>query len=189
MKKIPRTINELPSEKICTGCKNKKGKDQFRIRDKKYKGESRYYLSPRCKGCENEEQKIRYLKIKDDLLFKKKNHQRAKDYCKKNKTRIKQKNSIKRQTDKYKTYVKEYRKKNKAKIQQQETVTKNRYHSKNRDPITDKYVIRQLISQGYGSKEQVMGDKELIELKRIQILNKRIKMEIIKKQKYGKENN
>lgn len=86
----------------------------------------------------------------------------------------------KRKTPEYKAKMKEYRENNKQKIYQQEVITKKRYHEKNRDAVTDEYVIGRLIQQGYKREECT---PELIELKRVKILKKRLKNKIAKLKK------
>jgi thermostable 8-oxoguanine DNA glycosylase len=80
-----------------------------------------------------------------------------------------------RSTPEYKAKRAAYIAKNKNKIQEQEKITKSRYSEKNKNEVSDAYVINKLVQQGYGTKEEIMNNPELIGIKRVQILSRRIK--------------
>ncbi len=155
-------------------------------------------LNPTCKKCDAEMASIYYHKHKNDPAFKQKNCIRAKQYAEKNIDQIKTRKATpefktkhaehnlksyhkvkdlisakmkhKRQTPEYKAMMRDYRNRNKDKIFKQEKVTKLRYHEKNRDDITDAYVINLLRGQGI-----INPTAEQIEIKRAEILLLRIK--------------
>lgn len=191
----------------CIRCKDDKPVEEFRIRTDKKKG-LKYYNS-NCIACDNEVAKEYYLKVKDNPEFKEKNRRRQKEYADKNIDQIKErrqtteyrakhlkwekgrykrkrdeinaKMKIKRQTPEYKAMMKAYRQRNKEKIHQQEVITKQRYHEKNKKPITDKYVSNLLRTQG------IKITPENIEIKRGQILISRIKDKVLKATKNNKK--
>jgi hypothetical protein len=195
--------------KLCNRCKITKQDSDFRQRLDKRDG--RKYLNNECIQCDKERARIYYDKKKNDPVFKQKNRERAKRYVNSNpeeirnrrklpayikkhaefakkryhkvKDEINAKQKIKRQTPEYKEYVKKYREKNKEKIAKQEAVTKKRYHEKHKTSVSDEYAIQQLVSQGYGTRAEVEGNKELIEIKKVQILTKRLKVAIANKKK------
>jgi len=164
--------SKLTEKKVCTRCKNEKVAKAFRVRVKN--GNS--YLNSTCKKCESELAMICHNKKKNDPEFKKKNAERSKKYVIEHSDEVRAKRKTYRQTPAYKKMMKEYRQRNKHKIYLQEIVTKSRYHEKNRDPITDKYVINILRTQGIRNPSP-----EVIEIKRSQILLARIKKKINKK--------
>lgn len=159
------------------------------------------YIKSRCRECERQAAKKYYSLVKDIPEFKEKNaervrkytqenreivnerqrikrashefHQRhlndVKDYYKRNKSEVIKRRKQIRVTADYKNYVREYRKRNKDKIYNQEKICKQRYHEKNRDSISDQYVINLLNNQGLS-----VVLPELIKLKRLQIIAKRI---------------
>lgn len=196
-----RLLEELPTHKVCTRCKKEKQKSDFSI---KKENDKYWTLVPTCKKCSSEISKIYYEKKKNDPDFKLKNSERVKKYANKNIDAIKnrrslddykkkhavwnlkhyykvrdlinEKQKLKRQTERYKANRKRYIQNNKDKISQQEANAKLRYHVKNRDAITDTYVISQLVNQRFGTREEIANNLELIEIKRSQILLKRIKL-------------
>jgi len=171
--------------KICSRCKILKEDDQFRLRyDKRGKGSKKLtYLNNTCKKCDSEISNRSYFKNKYDPEFHKNWIAKSNEYYHKNKAAIAKKMKEKRQTPEYKIKMKTYREKRKSIIQQQEVITKRRYHEKHRDGVTDSYVIRQLVTQGFGKYEEIEKNKDLIEIKRIKILNKRLRNEIAKRKK------
>lgn len=196
--------------KFCSRCKINKEDSEFRIRKEKRRGDFSY-LNNECKQCDKERAAIYYAKMKNDPDFKKKNRERARNYIVNNieKIRIRKgtkdflakhakwnkdsynrmkdvvsaKMKVKRQTPEYKEMMRAYRARNKEKIFRQEVITKKRYHEKNRDGLTDQYIINQLNSQGIADKETLKNYPEIIEAKRVQLL-------IIRKTKNnGNQNN
>lgn len=197
-KQRKRTIDELPDKKYCTRCKEEKLKDEFRIRVDK---SGSVIINPTCRICDGVIAKEYYANRKDDPEFKKKNAERAREYATKNSDQIKKtrqsdlfkkehsgwenkryhrkrdeinaKAKVRRQTPAYKKMMKEYRQRNKKKIATQEEITKRRYHEKNKNSITDKYVKNLLRTQGNRNPTA-----EQIEIKRGEILLARIKKKI-----------
>lgn len=190
--------NPLPKSKQCNKCKAIKDASRFRVRLNKNKY---LMLNSICMECELINAKEYYERNKSDEEFKRKNRERAKAYKDKNcdevrarrqkpeylkkhsswekkrygkkREEIAAKMKIKRQTPDYKNKMRAYREKNKDKIYSQEVVTKKRYAEKHRDNVTDEYVIRQLVGQGYATRESLQSYPEIIEAKRLQILIKR----------------
>lgn len=156
--------------KICSRCKANKEDSEFRIKHDKRVGKERSYLNNTCKKCDSEISTATYYSKKHDLEFMKKWAKKTRDYNSKNREIIRQKQKVKRQTPEYKEMMRKYRAKNKEKIHKQEVITKKRYHEKNRDGITDKYVIGQLASQEILDRETIKKYPEIIEAKRIQLL-------------------
>lgn len=186
-----QALEELPKNKICTRCKKDKPQEQFRIKTEK---SGCVGINPTCRECDSEISHIYYHKYKDNPEFKKKNLERVHAYSQKNADEIKArkqtiefkkkhagwelnryhkvkdiiaaKMKIKRQTKEYKKMMRDYRAKNNEKIFQQEMVTKKRYQVKNRDSLSDVYILGVL---GLSLKEKNNIRKnapELIELKR-----------------------
>lgn len=166
--------------KVCTRCHIEKEDADFRKRTQKRKGGVYKYLNSTCRKCDGELSAEYFWKHRSPELLAK-NAKKTRAYNVKNRLEIKAKQAIKRQTKKYKEWVQEYRELNKEKILKQEHITKWRYHEKHRDELTDKYVIRLLRTNG-----ELNPTAERIEIKRVEILNKRIRVEI-KKKNHGKK--
>lgn len=113
-----------------------------------------------------------YHTHKDNPEWKKKWLKKARDYYHAHREEIMKKMKAKRQTTEYKTKMKMYRHKNKNKIFAQEVITKKRYYEKNRDGVTDQYVLNQLRTQKLIDVDYA-PTPELIEAKRLQLLIKR----------------
>lgn len=157
--------------KVCSRCQIEQDDPNFRKR--KDKRDGRVYLNNTCKKCDAELQRTYYNSVKENHDFKKKNRKRANDWRESLGDKYAEITKKRRQSKTYKKSMSNYRKKNKAKIYEQEKVTKNRYHAKHRDNVTDEYVSRQLINQDVATRESLKLHPELIEAKRIQILIKR----------------
>ena len=199
IKKMQKNKNPFPYFKICNRCLLKKASSDFGVHKENAGGY--IYLKSFCRQCEREIAKIYYDKNGSNLEFKKKNCERAKRYAEaniediklrkqtiefkkkhaelnnksyhKNKEIISERTKIYRTTDHYKELRKSYRQKNKDKIRKQETVCKKRYHEKNRDELTDKYVLRLITTQGYCDKNTLLNNPSIIQAKKLQILIKR----------------
>lgn len=195
--------------KVCNRCHIDKDDSEFRTRKEKHKNSVYQLLNSTCKKCDAELSREYYNRIKDNPDFIEKNRKRGLEYRNKNydeiakrrktaeylikhnsweKKRyekysdfINERSRLRRKTKEYKKSMKEYRKKNKDKIYIQEVVTKKRYHEKNRDLITDKYCLNLIRSNEGFTKGEIT--KEMIEVKRNQILLWRIRMEILNKKK------
>lgn len=196
--------------KTCTRCKIEKEDSEFRIRTNK--DNDKTYLNPTCRKCDIDVARIYYNKHKDEPEFKRKNAERAKRYTESNADIVKQRRStaeylkkhaywesnryykmrdkinarqkIKRQTPEYKAYMKAYRAARKEKIYRQELITKKRYTDKNRDSVSDEYCIAKIKVQKNINRDAITP--EMIQIKRGQILIKRLKNKIakIKNEKY-----
>jgi hypothetical protein len=187
-----------PKFKRCTKCKKRKPLSGFRIRKGSRDGHNEY-LNSSCKKCDAEDTRRRYHeKKKSDPNFMEENRRRNKVHrnspikgakqelgkpLRLYKDLISERNKIKRQTPKYKKYMRAYRQRRREIISEQEKITKLRYHEKHRDNITDRYAIRQLVTQGHGSYDDIKNNRELIELEKAKILKFRIRKEILKKLK------
>lgn len=166
--------------KLCSRCNIEKDDSAFRVRTDKRRNPPLVYLNNTCYDCDAETQRERVRKQRQTPEGRKKHNQWAnKSYHRHRDDRVR-KMREKRKTPEYKAKMKEYRENNKQKIYQQEVITKKRYHEKNRDAVTDEYVIGRLIQQGYKREECT---PELIELKRVKILKKRLKNKIAKLKK------
>lgn len=168
-------------EKNCTNCKKDKDVTDFRLRHDKRKG-NYYYFNNHCKECENEKQKEYYEKAKNNENFKIKNRKRVKKYIEKNIDIVKEKTKKRRLGNKYRENRKQYILKNKDKIYEQEKICKLKYHNKNRDELTDKYIVRLILQKTNLRKEDILNCPKLIEVKRKQIqlirkINERINLE------------
>lgn len=174
--------------KICSRCHIEKEDYEFRVREDKRYTPVLIYLNNTCKICDAELQRDRVRKQRSTPDGKKRHNKWAKEFHKRHREEILKKMCERRKTPEYKAYMKEYRKKRKDIIYEQEVITKKRYHEKNRDNLTDRYAINLLRTQGYGASEEIEKDKEFIDLKKSQVLRKRIRLEILKKEKNGKKN-
>lgn len=165
--------------KTCTRCKISKQDEAFRKRFSRYKDKKYFFLNSTCRECDKELALDYYWKHRTPERLAK-NAARTKVYNAARKTELKEKRRQKRNTPEYKKYMKEYRERRKEIIFKQEVVTKKRYHEKHRDAISDKYVTAVLRSNG-----EQNPNPDRIEIKRVEILKKRIRLEILKKQKDG----
>lgn len=136
------------------------------------------YLNNTCKKCDAEISNTHYFKNKDNPEFLENWKKKSRSYYAEHAEEIKAKRKLIRQTPEYKKMMKEYRERNKARIYEQEVITKRRYHEKNKNEISDKYIINQLVNQGYGKKEDVSKNKDLIAYEKSKILLHRLKQQI-----------
>lgn len=169
--------------KTCIRCKKEKEESEFGRQISRYKDKVYFGLKGNCSECLNEIAKDNYRKVKDDQEFKKKNRARIKAYRHKIGNKDKAKQKKRRQSEKYKATRKRYIEAHKEKIFQQESIVKDRFFKKHRDNISDSYVINLLMKQGHGTHAEVQDNKELIEIKRTQILLFRLKRKIKAKNK------
>jgi hypothetical protein len=162
------------------------------------KNKERLKADPKRKAAKKISDKKYYQKNSKKLLAK------AKEYCQKNSALIKEKNrryyyanrdrflALKKQlrdTEEYKKYVKEYRQKNKGRINELQKITSKRHIDKITAQITDSYIVDQILHSPKNklSRKEIRANKELIEIKRGQILLSRLKNKI-KNINHGKEN-
>lgn len=147
--------------KICIKCNIPKSKEDFG--------------SPNiCKKCISDRTK-RYRKTPRG---KDKHNKSAKEFHKRNREKILLRWKNKRDTDVYKEYMKSYRGKRKNIIFAQEVVTKNRYLEKNKKIVSDEYCIAKLKEQLKIQRLDITS--EMIEVKRVKILIKRLRNNIAK---------
>lgn len=163
----------ISDKKICSRCHIEKGKEHFRIRMEKRATPPFRYLNNTCRACDAEITRLTYKEWRKTPEGRKINQERARAFYKKWKDRIKIKMKEKRKTDEYKRKVKAYRMRNKEKIAKQEVITKRRHHEKNKEQISDAYVLQRLKQDGNNNPTA-----EEIEIKRSKILIHRIKQKI-----------
>lgn len=130
-----------------------------------------------------------YLKNREQLKAK------AKQYIKENPVKVKERKrkyyyanreqfiayrKHLRSTPEYKEYVKKYRLKNNVRINQLQKITSEKSIRKMVDNISDSYVVGQILCSPLNtlSREKLYNSKELIEIKRSQILLGRIKRKV-----------
>lgn len=156
--------------KRCNRCNKTKSDDSFRIRYEKRKGNF-YYLNNTCRKCDSELSTIYRSSVKDNLDWKQKNRERSNKYRLDSIDIVRERTQARRQSKAYKEYRKKYIQKNKNRIMKQERICKRRYHEKNRDALTDTYIINRLTQKSPLSKNEI--PPALIKLKRLQIICKR----------------
>lgn len=172
----------MTETKICTCCKMPKSKKRFRWRTKK----GYTYQQGKCIDCENAEQKIRYDSKKDNIDFKIKNRQRVKNYQRENWDVVQEKNKKRRQTKRYKENRRKYTLKNYDKISRDHKIRAKKWFEKNRDELSDSYVVSKIIGKTKVSPDEVRREPELIEIKRMQLkLGRVIKNKLYEKQSRG----
>lgn len=163
---------------VCTRCDKEKEDSKFRIRTDKRRNPPLIYVNNVCKDCESEISKERVRNQRKTEEGRKRHNKWAMASYQRNREKNIHRMREARKTPEYKAYMKEYRKRRKEIIQQQEQVTKRKYHEKHRDAVTDSYAIRLLVTQGFGTYEEIEKQRELIDLKKVQILTKRLKMKV-----------
>jgi hypothetical protein len=175
----------IKAMKTCTNCHTSKAESEFRVRiDKRIKNPSGcIYLNNQCLSCEAAASRERVKRERQTPEGRKKHNKYALQFHQKNRDKCIARMKERRQTPEYKAYMKAYRQKKREKIQEQERITKKRYSDKHRDAVTDEYVLQKLVEQGFGTKEELKNNKELIEIKRVKILTKRLKNIISKHKK------
>lgn len=109
--------------------------------------------------------KYYHAKLKLDPAWVEKNRAGARAYHHDNREEVLKKAKVYRDKPSSKKKMRQYRKKNKKKIHAQEVITKRRYHEKNRDALTDKYITSLFRTQG-----KLNPSAGQIERKRVEIL-------------------
>lgn len=169
-KKVRERISKpLPTKKVCTRCQVEKLASEFRIRiEKRHKVHSEY-LNNKCCKCESENQLEIYRRTKDKN--REKNAAKARDYYAANKEKIKPKARVYRQKEESKERRKEYYYENHDKILKQHHNVCKRAQAE----LRDWYVVGKIAQKEHSAiREIVKNDKELIEIKRLQITLKRL---------------
>lgn len=167
---------EEEKAKICNQCGQQKIIKEFRIRvDKRVKKQYLVYYNNICLKFEAANQRERTIKIRATEQGRLKHSKWAMEYHKRNREKCLNRMKQRRESQEYKDYIRQYRLKNKEKIYAQEIITKKNYHEKNRDLLTDTYIINQLTSQKVATKEMLLNPAfySLIQAKRLQLLIKR----------------
>lgn len=170
--------------KTCKRCGIEQDDDQFKDKSSVTNGKRYHYKIGVCRLCINAESSAYFRKQRTTEDGRQKYNAKAREMHEKHRDKILIKQKEYRSTPEYKSKRKAYIEKNKEKIRQQGIECKRKYHEKNRDEITDKYVVNLLRTQGYGKPEDLIKNKELIEIKRSEIILSRIKAEI-----YEQKNN
>lgn len=163
--------------KACKSCQLNLNESVFR--KKLDKRDGKYYLSSNCIKCESELARIYHNKRKDDPIFKEKNRQRTKNWSIENYEYIQEYNKYRRSIPENKERRKEYNEANRDIIRLHSNKCNDKYIKKQRNSITDQYAIIQICHPRNGITRD-MVTKEMIELKKIDIVIDRIKKQINK---------
>lgn len=147
--------------KICSKCNIEKDYSEF--------GRWKH-----CKTCLAKIQRERTIKERLTPEGKEKHNKWANEFYKRHRDKCVLYMRKRRKTKDYKEKMHSYRKQKKDIIYNQEVITKKRYHEKNRDTISDRYIVHLLSTQGYGKPEHLIKEKELLETYRIHIQLKRL---------------
>lgn len=161
--------------KVCSNCKVEKSESDFRVRkDKRIKNpKKRIYLNNVCLTCEAIQQRERNKKQRLTKEGRERHNRWAREFHQRHREKCIAYLRDRRKAPEFKVYMKAYRERNKERIRQQEIITKQRYQEKNRDSLSDEYIIRLLICQGIGDRGTLMKNYDVIEAKRLQLLIKR----------------
>ncbi len=172
----PVMVEMCLQTKICNKCSGDLPLGKFRRRKDSRRPGVKYYVGT-CTDCEKKLSKGRYHEVKDDPQFRKLDRAKSKAYRKANADVLKVKRSLNytNANPEFKAYRERYIAKNKAHIEKQEVVTRARYHTKNRDGLTDTYIIKLLVNNGY-TKEQVLQNPNLIVERREKIKSQRLRL-------------
>lgn len=127
----------MRAEKICTRCNYLKKSDCFRVRIKN--GYS--YLNPTCKDCDNELRKKYHEKKKKDAVYMQKNRDRVLNYRNNNLEKCREKQRERIKTKEWKDYMKKWILDNKDTVLVQNRVRGKRWMKKQRDGITEQYIL------------------------------------------------
>lgn len=162
---------KLPDYSNCSSCKEFIPVTCFRLRIEKRALIPFQYVNNVCLKCETKKQKEYRAKKNNDLLFQERRKEESRKYAAKNRFRLILKFRNRRKTPEYKKYMADYRLKNKCKIYNQEVITKQKYHEKNRDSLSDVYCINQLRTQGITnpSRDQILEKRKSIQNYRLRI--------------------
>lgn len=153
--------------KKCSCCNNVIDIEMFRVRLDKRHG--LIYHNNTCKQCDAKKARIYYNENKNLNEFKEKAKNRSRKSYYKNRERNLVKQKEYRSKPKNKIARRDYVRQNSQKIKSQEIITKKRYHEKNRDGLTDTYVVKQLKQSTGLPKEAILEYPQLIECKRLQL--------------------
>lgn len=158
----------IPEIKICTKCKIEKPKDEFRVRTKKDKKTTYYYVNSWCKLCEKVATKLRVysesqIARKRDYLLKYRNGDKRESLLLEKRIHSKKR----RLNDP--EYWKRWRDKNRSHVAKRST-EKSKI---SRQKLPDYYIVGFLVQQTKLSTAQIRTEPELIKLTRTLIQLKR----------------
>jgi len=157
--------NRKVTSKVCSGCGVHKLRSGFRTRTKK----GYTYIEGKCKECERNNRKIYYDKVKDDPCWIEHSRELSKKSRTKNATKIIERTKIRRATKEYKSWRDKYNKLNKSHILSKRRTLNKKYS----ETISDGYARWRLMSKGNKTPSN-----EEVELQKVQILIRRIKIKI-----------
>ena len=160
--------------KVCTRCTTEREISFFRQRYCIRNHVKYFYPNNHCKDCERKEANHYYH------LNREEHSRKAREYARRTRPA---RNAYQRKwreehPDQLKARVKAYREKNRAKIIAQEKITKRRYWEKQRDVLSDVYIIRMLLQRGRKhqsviTREGIKAHPELIEMQRKSLIDRR----------------
>jgi len=158
--------------KECNRCGKSKPLDKFRRRIKKERerdGINDYYIMGECRACEKEKREKYYWGNRDIML------KRMIDNRKKNghKYEAREKRYRKENYPKIKKYMTKYRADNKEYLAMMHKPRAKAWHDKNRDELSDIYVIYKIIQRTGLKRADIEPYPELIEVYRQNIMLKR----------------
>lgn len=148
------------SEKKCTKCLNPKPLNRFRTRFKIRNGKKEFWVQGKCMDCESQEGSERYWSNPE--VGRRTSRESARK-CGKKRYEY-NKRYRKRHARWWKAYMKKYREENKEKIAELHKITGRKWFKKERDSLSDNYIIRHIIQRTGLRKEDIQDQKELIEL-------------------------
>lgn len=156
--------------KICTCCENSKPFSRFRSRTKK----GYTWKMGKCMDCEKLEQKKRYHSNLE--LYRKRGRESSNRYHNENKEKISAKMKLLRKQPNNRVIIhqRKYIIKNREKIRVQHRPVSKKSFIKQRDALTDSYVIRILRQRTTLKKSDILKYPELIETQKLIIKTKRL---------------
>lgn len=158
--------------KKCSKCGKEKSVEDFRLRLDKRIG-LRYYNNT-CRICDANKARAYYQCKKNDPDFIRKNRSRAARHSKKHAKELWEK---RKNDPKYLASLKRWRAENKELVRFNQLKRSIKYHRKNCDGLTDKYIKTRISSQLNIQKDEVTT--YYIDLKRTQIKAIRLKKKLL----------
>lgn len=162
-------------EKYCKYCDQILPFHKFRIRVDKRKSKECEYLNNKCRDCEKIDRIDNYNQNRENPDWVKEYNRKSSEYQKSsgaNKRRYEQN----KDNPQWKQALKDWREKNINSVKKNQKRRSLKHHAVNRDKITDAYVFQRLKQQFPEiTKEFLLENEDLIDLKRSEILNHRLK--------------
>lgn len=166
--------------KKCSHCNIIKPVSDFRIRIEKRTKKPKPYYNNTCRVCDAEIHREYINKKKQNPKWLKERNRKQREYNKKNNVYKKCWQKLKNDPE-WKNKLKAWREKNKDRVKKKQKLRSLKHHTKIRDNITDAYVINRLMSQFKGlTREEILNNPEIMQIKRNEILIHRVKIEINK---------